>query len=485
MSNHLPYFYSPLYVNETLGAYWFDIGCIASDFGRHDIAIESFEKSLSHKKDNILVIYSMAREYAIKRKWKECITSISGILHIEKRNSVSGFNIDGNNYYNINDNTGIDINEPNFCGLINDNTDAMVERDSEYNFYNEPNNKLVEGSEYSAQYSYFIDVILGHVYLGRGNLVQAHAHFSEALLISTKDEFLKYGVASWNEMAGRVHISTSQFVNMYKTIRNRNIRHEIEFRVACIANANREGRPRLFDGFTRGMLKLPSTNFIIVQKALYFDILGDYDSALHVLSGVLNKDRSFVLAHRLQIDILFRTGDFEKIISEYERKINSLKDQYVNYIFARALLATNQVNKAFDILRKILDSTAKDCSIWNTFGIVYCRVDQLKDAIDCFKTAMKFRGVYLQPIINHALVLKQLGKEDEANEMYNSIKIELNLGEHNLRNFKWETTTDFLEIDERVSNTIYFAPHLFLNSNFVVFTNDEEIAALNPLFFGN
>ena len=123
-----------------------------------------------------------------------------------------------------------------------------------------------------------------------------------------------------------------------------------------------------------------------------------------------------------QLEQAYKDGDWEKIISNVETIINS-GEAYddLALIYAQALEATNNVEKAISILKAELENKEPRTEryfITNELGNAYRLLKDYDNAISYYKQTLELRPLFARAMLGLASVYTELGEISSASDYY-------------------------------------------------------------------
>lgn len=341
--------------------------------------------------------------------------------------------------------------------------------------------------------SFYFNVLIGHVYLSKNNLVKSHLHFSKSVRYDNRTDLLfLLGIAKWNELKRRHSVAFEHFSLFLKKYSAHVISFEVHFRIVSLCK---------FDGSIRYAIRLLKAlekeagnvhkDAISVQLASCYELMDKDDVALKICKDILGHAPDYVFATRLIAFILLKNKKYQEMVRTLKRD-----DPYVLYLLGKAFSHLGVVDKAYDCFTAALNIQKYDTAFWNSFGMMYYTTGQIEDASYCFKSAILCDKTASEPLFNMIIInVVQGGLLVDIEESIASLlkrdpgDKELSEMQTLVRNRAAEDTGDatacaqngglFTHIkcrgmDVNLAFSPYFAAHLFFGGNVFNDRNDEH-----------
>ncbi|MDE7455920.1 MAG: hypothetical protein K2M96_04345, partial [Prevotella sp.] len=114
----------------------------------------------------------------------------------------------------------------------------------------------------------------------------------------------------------------------------------------------------------------------------------------------------------------YEKRDWETVVSICDTVIDERDTMNLIILYAEALAAVGNPQKAIYLLNKKLDRTPDDYYLYQTKGNVYYSAAMFDSAIICYEKVISMRPSYARPYINVGDVYELIGNKDKAIENY-------------------------------------------------------------------
>jgi len=98
---------------------------------------------------------------------------------------------------------------------------------------------------------------------------------------------------------------------------------------------------------------------------------------------------------------------------------NEVRNLYLN---GKEEFENGRYEEALKFLEPFVEKVKTFADVYNIMGICYHQLGKIEEAINAFKMALNINPRYSEPLLNLSITLTEIGRYDEAKEIYTSLK---------------------------------------------------------------
>lgn len=168
-----------------------------------------------------------------------------------------------------------------------------------------------------------------------------------------------------------------------------------------------------------------------------YAMLGQYDEAILVFTEVIIKDASIADAWKRRGQTKAAKGLIQDAISDLEKAVQLGTDADVYNQLGLVYHQCRNFRKALGYFRKANERGVNTASLFNFIGICEGQVGNIDESVKAHAVAMELDPTFKETALNHALMLKEVGRWKEAEEGFEkAMRLDTNGAIHQAYTYK-------------------------------------------------